>query len=139
MMTKTKGVRIFAGVTSADLQVFAQRFCNGFRDWSRHRKSYSRSSVASGSLASARRLASMLLIQRFSGLNCGVPNAAKATSLRVVRSTVCEWRCPRPCNSLVTFQIAQRYRSGPPVCRPGDPVANTGATVEHSGQFEEPE
>jgi hypothetical protein len=50
MMTKTKGVRIFAGVTSADLQVFAQRFCNGLRDWSRHRKSYSRSSVASGSL-----------------------------------------------------------------------------------------
>jgi hypothetical protein len=29
----------------------------------------------------------MLLIQLFSGLNCGVPNAAKATSLRVVRST----------------------------------------------------
>ena len=86
-MTKTKGVRQFAGVTSADLQVFAQRFCNGLRDWSRHRKSYSRSSVASGSLASARRLASMLLIQLFSGLNCGVPNAAKATSLRVVRST----------------------------------------------------
>jgi hypothetical protein len=55
--------------------------------WSCHRKSYSRSSVASGSLAWARRLASMLLIQLFSGLNCGVPNAAKATSLRVVRST----------------------------------------------------
>jgi hypothetical protein len=29
MMTKTKGVRKFAGVTSADLQVFAQHFCNG--------------------------------------------------------------------------------------------------------------
>jgi hypothetical protein len=62
-MTKTKGVRQLAGVAGADLQVLAQRCW--LRDSSRHRKSYSRSSVASGSLVSARRLASMLLIQLF--------------------------------------------------------------------------
>jgi hypothetical protein len=34
-MTKTKRVRQFAGVTGADLQVFAQRCCQGLRDWNR--------------------------------------------------------------------------------------------------------
>lgn len=83
-MTKTKGLRQVAGVTSEDPQVFAQRFCNGFGI---EVVTGNRTLVRSGSLASAGRLASMLLIQLFSGLNCGVPNAAKATSLRVVPST----------------------------------------------------
>jgi len=67
----------------------------------------------------------MLLIQLFSGLNCGVPNAAKNNEPSC-RPSYCvwEWRCHVLVILLSRFQLRSATDAGRPVCRAGDPVAN---------------